>query len=508
MPSEWDQYKVAAPPQDEWSQYKATPKEPVPTPKAQDEQPGALSRFGSSMLAAVNPVPAIKEWANRPAERRKAFGALHEDLELKKQGVPDSDPKRQATGDRMMNAQIGTPAGAIPLPIGTEAGFAAGHQASQGDLAGAAGTLTGAYGIPAAVSAGARAIQRSLPPRLKESAVTSYSDALNPTTNKNKKITPSVAQGAIDRGVTGSRKGLQSRTTSELQRVGPELQQGLDAVAQANPPVTASITPIVAKLNELKAKSVTNGVVTNPNAVAAIDSFQKMLTDLAENDANGIPTDVSYMSLRKARQDLDSQIGSGHIVTSDQAPRQLVIKRTADAIRHELAEARPDVAKIDAEYSFWKNFARVNDATAMRKTGQAPSLLGTIAATGAGAAGYAHGGGAAAAGSAGLAAATMYGLHKLVRSPKWQTTSAVVKSRLADALAAGDAATADKIIGAVAVGNMANQQNVPQFARGGVVGPPKPKNQQLRTSRRGNVFGPPSMIRAYKSEQGPPPPPK
>lgn len=45
--------------------------------------------------------------------------------------------------------------------------------------------------------------------------------------------------------------------------------------------------------------------------------------------------------------------------------------------------------------------------------------------------------------------------------------------------------------------------DMPEFARGGLV---TPKNQKLRTSRRGNLFGPPQLLRQIRAESGPPQP--
>lgn len=297
------------------------------------------------------------------------------------------------------------------------------------------------YGMPKA--------GKIVAPELQQAAESQYQRALRPTKEKTKILAKKLAPEAIDRGLTGGIDSLHQQATTGLDQAGQQLSAAHQTVAAQQPTVIASIQPIMGTLDKLRDRSVTNGVPTDLSRIKAIDQFKTMLTDIAKNDANGGPQDVSYESLMKARQDLDRQVSDFHVQPNQQSDL-MVTKRTADAIRHELAQASPDVAKINAEYSFWKNFHRVVDATQMRTTSQAPGILGWMAAVGGGAGMFAHSGSLE---HAALTAATVKGIQKLVMSPAWKTTSAVAKSRLADILASGDQGAADAFIGAQLAGS-------------------------------------------------------
>lgn len=101
--------------------------------------PDALSRFFSSLGAMINPLPAIQEYANRPSQWKAASDVM---------GTQRGTPEEAAALERGMQVPLSNPM-ALTLPLGSEPAVAAGEQASRGDIAGAAGTLTGGYGVPA-----------------------------------------------------------------------------------------------------------------------------------------------------------------------------------------------------------------------------------------------------------------------------------------------------------------------------------------------------------------------
>lgn len=132
-----------------------------------DAAPGPAARLWSSFVASLpHPIDAITEWANRPAEVGKAMDALHElnqlhDLAAKDPGnkgkalnqwsYPPPSRAQQTIIDTGLSAQLHTPEGNVATDLSAPAVHASG-QAASGDLAGAAGTLLGAYGAPAAVA--------------------------------------------------------------------------------------------------------------------------------------------------------------------------------------------------------------------------------------------------------------------------------------------------------------------------------------------------------------------
>lgn len=107
---------------------------------------------------------------------------------------------------------------------------------------------------------------------------------------------------------------------------------------------------------------------------------------------------------------------------------------SADAIRSVLAQNYPNIADINREYTFWKNADKVVQDTLLRRQGQAKPLgvkMANVAGTGAGMmVGGIHG--------AIMGREAMGMLESTITSPAWQTVSAVLKDRLADAIASGN----------------------------------------------------------------------
>jgi hypothetical protein len=118
---------------------------------------GDPSGFFDSFVAAINPVPAIQEWWNRPNARKQAADVIA----ITRQAAMRNPANRGKPPAQWKDVQL-TPeeqiivdrASGSPSPEGNIlAEFAAvpvtiGRQAKQGDLAGAAGTLAGAV-VPA-----------------------------------------------------------------------------------------------------------------------------------------------------------------------------------------------------------------------------------------------------------------------------------------------------------------------------------------------------------------------
>jgi hypothetical protein len=52
----------------------------------------------------------------------------------------------------------------------------------------------------------------------------------------------------------------------------------------------------------------------------------------------------------------------------------------------------------------------------------------------------------------------MYGLGRIIQSPRWRTFSAIKKTQIANAIAAGDAATLTKLVGVAASTNGTQQE--------------------------------------------------
>ena len=105
----------------------------------------------------------------------------------------------------------------------------------------------------------------------------------------------------------------------------------------------------------------------------------------------------------------------------------------ADAIREELGQQFPSIDALNKEYSFWKNVDKVVGDTILRQ-GQAKPLGQKLAQAAGTAEGYAKGG----VGGAVLGREAMAALEKIITSHAWGTVSAVMKDKLATAMASRD----------------------------------------------------------------------
>jgi hypothetical protein len=121
--------------------------------------------FKSAAAALPHPIDAVKEWWNKPAEYGKAADAMHVLSQLHERAAamaenkgkpvnqwahPPVTPEEQAIIEKGMTANLATADDTTGM-MGPA--LLAGGQAQKGDIAGAAGTLVGGYGAPAAAGA-------------------------------------------------------------------------------------------------------------------------------------------------------------------------------------------------------------------------------------------------------------------------------------------------------------------------------------------------------------------
>jgi hypothetical protein len=125
-------------------QYGGTAVEPQAAAPPEEQTP-ALSRFFSSlgtMLQGYNPIAAVSEYANRPSQ----WAAVSDVL-----GTKRGTPEEAAALERGMTTPLPLPGGmGEVVPVGFHPLAGALEQGLRGDIAGAAGTLTGGYAVPAA----------------------------------------------------------------------------------------------------------------------------------------------------------------------------------------------------------------------------------------------------------------------------------------------------------------------------------------------------------------------
>lgn len=129
-------------------------KAPIPEDLQGAPEPQKPSGFWESFNAKrPHPLDAIRDWYKKPEQLNAAFKALHVENQAKKEKRALT-PEEQAIVERGNNAHLGLPDDSGTLLQATAGPAAtAGGQALSGDVSGAAGTLAGGYGVPAAVGA-------------------------------------------------------------------------------------------------------------------------------------------------------------------------------------------------------------------------------------------------------------------------------------------------------------------------------------------------------------------
>lgn len=373
-------------------------------------------------------------------------------------------------------------------------------------------------GTSALIGGGSSALGEAAPALvgpLKNAAISQYTRALAPTTKANKAITQDIVPSLIQRGVHGSLDALQDTAESQAGAVRPALDNAYDAAEAkfqpTRPPIRAllpaaptevplgSTAPlqsnetgvmltrnpdtanqfvkpqgsypvskggipgagkqIVQDLENLKNDYVVGGQVANPQAVNAINGVQGIVRQQG--------ADISPKSLRQLKQIFDEPVATanGYAGTDLATHYSLNAQQAAaNSIRTILHQASPDINALDKEISFWLNVQRVTRDSGLRQTGQQGGLLKVLrplaygSAGGIGLATHSPQAGIEAALAASLAA----GAGSAVRSPAWRTASALVKDRLANALASGDAAQVGALLGRFGVSMQEGQSPTAQ----------------------------------------------
>jgi hypothetical protein len=280
--------------------------------------------------------------------------------------------------------------------------------------------------------------EATVAPLLQKSAKAQYMKALSPTKAENKFLAQKITPGLLERGVSGSLEGINKTADAALDETGPQISAAVKAIPQAK---TLAIQPVLNALEDYKQNFKVGTTEMRPDAVARVSELQDTIKQLGP--------DVSYASLNKARQIFDEVVsqGKGYYGKTLAEGGMLDVQReTANAIRSALAKDRPDIAKINAEYSFWSNVQKVTGDTISRRSGQEGALLPKLAGIGGLATGHAAPG------------TVMYLVGRAIQSPRWRTFSAVKKTQIANALASGDAATVTKLLGVGASAGQLSQQ--------------------------------------------------
>jgi hypothetical protein len=443
-------------------------------------QGSAISRFGKGLYDTT--VGPVVQAVSHPIDTAVGFGKqivgvdqLHEIADHVKAGNYGKATEAALAyqrGDRFMNSF------ADPII----------EDVKSGDLAGAAGRTVGLLaplGVKPALSAvskipGLDTAANAAANTLREGAVKQYGKVLNATKIGNKIRSAEVAPELVKRGITAfSMKSLKGQAAAHLESAGQAIGDAYEGLPQD---ASVPVGPIIDRMKSQAAsqfmidapegpmpapREVGTGLVDShgseltrmvqdspkaagkipmsplaENGMNHVKGLGEVISDVAERDPQtgemGIPVDTARR-LRQYYDQIAKDAGryDGKALADQTAGAAHGM--AADAIRSELASQFPDIAKLNKEYSFWKDVDRVVGDTMLRREGQAKPL-GSKLAKGAGQImGGAHGGLPGAA----LGGAAMEQLTNLTSSPAWNTVSAVLKNGLADAIAYGNPSKAN-----------------------------------------------------------------
>jgi hypothetical protein len=169
-----------------------------------------------------------------------------------------------------------------------------------------------------------------------------------------------------------------------------------------------------------------DGVVIDRNAYEAINQVGDLILQYGG--------EISSASLNRVRQLLDRMTyGAGKVYgkTLKEGTEVSAQKELADIIRAEFAKENPDIAKLNAEYSFWSTLHEVITSTIKRTKPQSGTEDVLTALSGG--VGLATGG----IGSGVQAALFTKYLSKFIRSTWWKSVSAAKRNQVANMIAEG-----------------------------------------------------------------------
>lgn len=286
-------------------------------------------------------------------------------------------------------------------------------------------------------------VKAGAPEALRASAEAQYDRVLAATTKGNKLRASRIVPELIDRGITGSSlKGLAETTASKMDAAGDKLESTYNSLPSN---AGVSLGKITNRIKTGAADDFTildsNGKPQAPSLVAEngmghVDDITDRLAKYAVPDPVTGELKIPIETARNLRQFYDNvakQAGRYDGKTLADQSIAAAHGNAADAIRQQIGEDFPQVAADNAEFQLWSDANRVIGDTLQRRVGQTKGLGRKIMKGAGQAAGFVKAGplGAAATGAAFDAA------EAAVAGPRWNTASAVLKNKLAEAVAGG-----------------------------------------------------------------------
>ena len=304
-----------------------------------------------------------------------------------------------------------------------------------------AGQFTKIPGVKQASSFVAKQTAK-LPGLLRGRASEQITKALAPTKIETKATTQKIASEVSERGILSfTRQGLLNKAQTAIIKVGDKFDEVLASIPKTK---TVNVKPIVDSLEASKRqfKVLEKGkeIIVEPEAIKRIDEVKDILSQFGNK--------VSFESLRGLRQIWDRTVAQskGFVKTVDEGTKLDIKKRATNAIRKELAEASPDLAKLNAEFTFWKRLENVVGET-IKRTQPQKGATEKVAQSVGFIAGFSK---------AGLAVPILVGeaarsLVRLTSTTAWRTVSASLKVKLAKAIESGNTKNITEIIKRIAI---------------------------------------------------------
>jgi hypothetical protein len=452
------------------------PEAPV-APKGSDPTPGMFGQAVDVIRGAGSGLIHTGIGAYELARKIPGVGAVLPETSEFWKGAADAPESvggtigrfgEQAAEMMVPMSKVSTAAQALPA-----AGRIAAESAAAGGIAGvqsggdptAMATAAGTQGV---LGAAGEALSRTGAAKaaaemLKDSAAGQYAQALLRGGGKqgNKlKAEDKLVPELIDRGVKAwTLKGLGKKAEANVQAYGQAIDDAWRALPEGESVPVDDVLSSFGKLAESKhmLDDATGQMLPmGPEAERGISNIQALHRTISkfaepvkiwdvENGVEKTMNVIPAVKMRKLRQYFDEVTKeAGGFEGKNLSDKSVAAahKMAADGIREELAKFYPDIAKINKEFSFWKDLSQVVDDTIVRKTGHGPGLGATVMKGAAAAGGMASGG----VGGAVVGAQTMGTLQRAMNSTAWRTVSAVQKDRLANAIAKGNRGEAERLI--------------------------------------------------------------
>lgn len=423
------------------------------------QEKSAMQKAGDFASGVVDTVKGAAQFGLRAADAAtNPFKAAQFGSDIVQGQVDQAKQAKQSFKQGNYSEAIGHGlASAVPLvgPAAAQAGENIGDPTGENTWRGvgqAAGMLAPAA-ASAVIPAAARAAEKTgVTSAIRNSAERQYERALAPKARLGDQKFKVMAQkavagkgpdapGLLDRGVVAAtRRGLQTKVTSLVDDLGAQLD---DMHANLPPDMAIPTSKILDAIENAKqSEFMLNGKPTSPTAAAGarfMDKLKQTALDQSIDGASG--PEINYQGVRKLRQEWDSYPAKqGGFAGNDLLNNTKLrgYKGGANALRGEMADATPDIAAKNQEFSVVKTGKDVIDDTVQR-TRSAPTSLSRKAVKGASAV---MGAQVAGLKGAALGYEAAGAADSLMGSTAWNTGIAVLKNKVVNMIRAGQTAQA------------------------------------------------------------------